>query len=43
LIKGIRSGWRNNTKMVLLNYKGKWYQIDRDRVFGSLWLEKNIR
>jgi hypothetical protein len=44
LIKGIRSGWGKNTRIVLLNYKGKWYQIDKVKASkDSGWMEKHIK
>jgi hypothetical protein len=47
-IKGIREGWNDNTKRVLLNWKGQWYDIDKDKAFGHKkqyknWLEINIK
>ena len=35
LIKGIRSGWGDDTKRILLNWKGQWYQLDKNQVFGN--------
>jgi len=43
LINGIRDGWCKDTKAVLLNYKGQWYEIDKDSAFKKKWLEDNIR
>ena len=43
LINGIRDGWCKNTKFVLLNYKGQWYEIDKGSAFRRKWLEDNIR
>ena len=43
LIKGIRDGWCKNTKSVILNYKGQWYEISKREVFRGKWLENNIR
>jgi hypothetical protein len=42
IIKGFRRGWSDNTKSVLLNYKGQWYELDRDKVF-SKWIKENIK
>ena len=42
IIKGLRDGWTKNIKKVLLNYKGQWYEIDREKVFDD-WLDKNLR
>lgn len=45
LIKGIRDGWCKDTKFILLNYQGQWYEIDRAKVFDKKagWLEEHIR
>jgi hypothetical protein len=41
LIKGIRSGWTNDTKRVLLNYKGQWYELNKKKAFDD-WMEINL-
>jgi len=33
LIEGLRCGWSQNLKMVLLNWKGQWYKIKKDDLF----------
>jgi hypothetical protein len=33
LIEGLRSGWSNNTKTILLSWKGQWYQISKVLLF----------
>ncbi|MDR2065178.1 MAG: hypothetical protein LBP85_05670 [Prevotellaceae bacterium] len=43
LIRGIRSGWTKKTKIILLNYRGQWYQIDKENAFKRMWLENNIK
>lgn len=43
LIKGLRHGWSNNMKIVLLNYHGQWYLLNRERVYEKEWLEKMLR
>jgi hypothetical protein len=43
LIKGIRDGWTKTTKVILLNYKGQWYEIKKENIFKQNWLETNIR
>jgi hypothetical protein len=48
VIKAIRNGWNDNTKRILLNYKGQWYDIDKNKAFGNKkqyknWLEINIK
>lgn len=35
LIEGLRSGWSNKLKVVLLNYKGQWYQLGKKEVFSE--------
>jgi hypothetical protein len=47
VIKAIRKGWGDNTKKILLNYNGQWYDINKNKVFGKKkqyknWLEKNL-
>jgi hypothetical protein len=42
LITAIRTGWTNGTKTILLNYKGKWYELDKKKVFGD-WIEIHIQ
>ena len=49
VINGIRLGWdKDNTKTILLNWKGRWYNIDKNRAFGKKkenknWLENSIQ
>ena len=43
LINGLRSGWGDDTKKVLLNWKGQWYQLDREHAFKKGWLEGNLK
>ena len=35
VIKGIREGWSDDTKTIFLNWKGQWYEIDKDKAFGN--------
>jgi hypothetical protein len=42
LIKGIRLGWSRGIKEVLINYKGKWYRVDKKKTFGN-WMELNLK
>jgi len=42
LIKSIRSGWSKDTKIVMINYRGQWYELDKKKVFSN-WLEDNIK
>jgi hypothetical protein len=41
LIAGIRSGWINDTKRVLLNYKGQWYELNKKKAFDE-WMEIHL-
>ena len=43
LINGIRDGWCKDTKSVLLNYKGQWYELSRELTFKKQWLEDTIK
>jgi hypothetical protein len=43
VIKGIRLGWAKNTKTVLLNWKGQWYEIEKDNAYKKGWLENYIK
>ncbi|MDR1023161.1 MAG: hypothetical protein LBL94_07835 [Prevotellaceae bacterium] len=43
LIDAIRSGWAKNTREVLLNYKGQWYEINKEKAFDKKWLTDNIK
>jgi hypothetical protein len=43
LIGAIRSGWGKNTKEVLLNYKGQWYEINKEKAFDKKWLTDNLK
>jgi hypothetical protein len=43
LIKGLRLGWAIGTKMILLSYKGRWYEIDKHKLFNNKWLIDNIQ
>jgi hypothetical protein len=42
LIKGLRNGWSDGTKKVMLNWKGRWCEIDKRHVFERKWLENNL-
>lgn len=42
LIKGIRSGWGNDTKRILINWKSQWYSLDKNQVFGK-YIEEKIK
>lgn len=35
LIQGLRRGWNDNMRTLLLNYKGQWYQIDSNLLFSD--------
>jgi hypothetical protein len=37
LIEGIRSGWTKNTKIIIFNYKGQWYEVTKKNVYNR-WL-----
>jgi hypothetical protein len=41
LIKGIQSGWANDAKRILINYKGQWYELNKKKVFGD-WMETHL-
>ncbi|MDO5106034.1 hypothetical protein [Capnocytophaga sp.] len=43
IIKGLRAGWNKNIKEVLLNYKGKWYEIRKDKLFDDKWLKEHLK
>ena len=43
LIDGLRGGWGKDTKKILLNWKGQWYEIDKEHVFKKGWLEKILK
>ena len=43
LVKGLRGGWSKGLKSVLLNYHGRWYHIDREKVFDKEWLGNSLR
>jgi hypothetical protein len=42
LIKAVRSGWAKETKIVMINYRGQWYELDKKKVFGD-WIDENIK
>jgi hypothetical protein len=42
LIKGIRAGWNRGIYLVLLNYKGQWYDINRERAFDTYWMNDSL-
>ena len=42
LIKGIRRGWTDDTKRILLNWRGQWYQLKKEQVYSD-YLEKTIK
>jgi hypothetical protein len=35
LIQGLRNGWSNDHKTVMLSWKGLWYQLDKKTVFSD--------
>ena len=35
LVEGLRSGWNENLRTVMINYKGQWYQFDKKDVFDE--------
>ena len=43
LIDGLRKGWGKQTKMVMLNWKGQWYKIEREHTFKKGWLESALK
>jgi hypothetical protein len=42
LIKSIRSGWTKETKIVMVNYRGQWYELNKDNVFSN-WMFDSIK
>ena len=43
LIDGLRGGWGKNLKTVLLNWKGQWYEINREYAYKKGWLENTLK
>lgn len=43
LITGLRKGWNDDVKTVLLNYKGQWYHLDEARVYDKYYLNKTVQ
>jgi hypothetical protein len=43
LIDGLRGGWGKDTKIVLLNWKGQWYEINREYAYKKGWLENTLK
>ena len=35
LIKGIRNGWGDDTKRILLHWKGQWHQLTKEQIFSN--------
>jgi hypothetical protein len=35
LIDGLRAGWSKDTKRLLVNWKGQWYQINKQLLFSD--------
>jgi hypothetical protein len=42
LIEAIRSGWTKDTQIVMFNYNGQWYEVNKKNVFND-WMGKNIK
>jgi hypothetical protein len=42
LIEAIRSGWTKDTRIVIFNYNGQWYEVNKKNVFSD-WMGKNIK
>ena len=42
LIKAIRAGWAKETKTLMVNYRGQWYELDKEKVFSG-WIFDNIK
>ena len=40
---GLRRGWSKGLSELFLNYHGRWYLLDRRRVFDKKWITDNIR
>lgn len=43
LIKGLRAGWSKRLRFLYLNYHGRWYLLDKAKVFDNSWLTKTLR
>lgn len=35
LIHGLREGWNDNVKSVMINWKGQWYEINKEKLFDQ--------
>ncbi len=42
VINGLRAGWSKDLKTILLNYRGQWYDLDKNKVF-SRWIIDNLK
>jgi hypothetical protein len=43
LIGAIRAGWAKETKAVMINYHGQWYEINKEKAFDKFWLKDNLK
>ena len=43
LINGLRRGWSKTLVYVFLNYHGRWYRLDRSKVFSKNWILKMVK
>ncbi|MDR0863388.1 MAG: hypothetical protein LBO74_00465 [Candidatus Symbiothrix sp.] len=43
LIAGLRSGWSEEIKRVMLNWHGQWYEINKEFAFKKGWLEYHLK
>jgi hypothetical protein len=43
LIAAIRAGWTKGTRELLVNYRGQWYIIDREKAFAKEYLMKVLK
>lgn len=43
LTVGLRRGWSKGLNELFLNYHGRWYTLDRKRVFDKKWITDNVK
>lgn len=43
LVKGLRGGWSRRLRFLYLIYHGRWYLLDKVKVFDKTWLTKTLK
>ena len=42
LKEGLKQGWSKNLYKILINWKGQWYEVNKDKLYNG-WIERQIK